>query len=234
MAEIFISYRHDDSEGWAGRLSEALQRAYGEKAVFFDLDSIAAAENWKHRIDECLENSKIMIVMIGPKWLTISDSSGRRRLDDPDDIVRQEIIAAISRHIPILTLLVGNATLPKPDDLPDALRNILTYQAQELPTKRWKREIESLLLEVGKIIGQKPEVDKATSTIKVGEEIILEDVSAGDIAGYKGREVPEGIHPVEVGKKAKIKKASLGDIVGIKITDRKERKQSGRLKKSKQ
>lgn len=52
---------------------------------------------------------------------------GMRRLDDPDDFVRMEIEAAIERDIPIIPLLVNNATMPTGEDLPPSLRP-LTYR----------------------------------------------------------------------------------------------------------
>jgi hypothetical protein len=51
--------------------------------------------------------------------------------------------------------------------------------------------------------------------IQVAEEIHLEGVRAGDIAGIKGGS-PAGRRPLEVAKRAVIKDSEVGDIVGIK------------------
>jgi hypothetical protein len=34
---------------------------------------------------------EIAIVLLGPDWLGMTDASGRRRLDDPEDFVRMEL-----------------------------------------------------------------------------------------------------------------------------------------------
>ena len=38
MAGIFISYRHDDSQGFAGRLTDDLSDAFGPDQVFRDIE----------------------------------------------------------------------------------------------------------------------------------------------------------------------------------------------------
>lgn len=38
---VFISYRRIDSQATAGRLSDDLKRAFGDDAVFRDIDDIA-------------------------------------------------------------------------------------------------------------------------------------------------------------------------------------------------
>jgi len=50
---------------------------------------------------------------------------GMRRLDDPLDFVRMEIEAAIERDIPIIPLLVNNATMPTAEDLPPSLHTLV-------------------------------------------------------------------------------------------------------------
>ncbi len=40
MPSVFISYRRDDSAGFAGRLADALEQRLGAGAVFRDVDDI--------------------------------------------------------------------------------------------------------------------------------------------------------------------------------------------------
>ena len=53
-----------------------------------------------------------MLVVIGPRWLTAADPNGRRRLDDPDDLTRLEVAAALRRGIRVVPVLVGGAAMP--------------------------------------------------------------------------------------------------------------------------
>ena len=73
----------------------------------------------------------MLLAVIGPRWLTIADAAGRRRLDNPDDFVRLEISTALKRKIRVIPLLVEGAAMPYSTDLPDDLkllarRNALT------------------------------------------------------------------------------------------------------------
>ena len=42
MAKIFLSYRRDDSSGYAGRLYDRLRTHFGSEQVFMDVDAIEA------------------------------------------------------------------------------------------------------------------------------------------------------------------------------------------------
>ena len=102
MARIFLSYRRDDSAGFAGRLADALEAEFGVGSVFRDVDDIQPGEDFAQAIQFQLRESGAVLVMIGPFWL-----NGRRRLDDPGDFVRQEIETALESKKPLIPLLVG-------------------------------------------------------------------------------------------------------------------------------
>lgn len=59
-----------------------------------------------------------------------------------------------------------------------------------------------------------PEQPEKT-VVKVAEGAALENVEAGDVAGFKNTEIPSG-QDIEVAKGALIKGTKLGDIVGVK------------------
>jgi TIR domain-containing protein len=110
---IFISYRRQQSSHFAGRLHDRLADFFGAGRVFMDVDAVKPGENFVEAIDRALAASNVLLVIMGPSWLAIADKQGRRRLDDPEDIVRLEIEAALSRDFLVVPVLVEGATMPK-------------------------------------------------------------------------------------------------------------------------
>jgi hypothetical protein len=69
--------------------------------------------------------------MIGPEWSVAKNSEGQSRLEDPTDWIRIELTTALNRHIPVIPVLVGGASLPKTSTLPTDLRKVFHYQEHE-------------------------------------------------------------------------------------------------------
>ena len=74
--------------------------------------------------------------MIGKRWLSATDNKGNRRLDDPNDFVRLEIAAALSRDIPVVPVLVHDAVMPIEQELPDVLKEFAFRNGTELTHAR--------------------------------------------------------------------------------------------------
>jgi TIR domain len=145
MPGIFISYRRDDAAGWAGRLSADLRAGLRGAAVFMDIDAIPPGVPYDDYIAQAVGSCDVLIALIGPHWLTVTDKAGRRRLDDPADLTRLEILAALQRNIRVIPALVGGAEMPAADELPDALKPLGRRQAYELADHRWNEDCARLV-----------------------------------------------------------------------------------------
>ena len=88
---IFVSYRRQESSHLAGRLYDRLADRFGEDQVFIDVDAIEPGVDFAEEISRAVTICKVLLAGFGPNWLTVTDEGGRRRLVDPDDIVRLEI-----------------------------------------------------------------------------------------------------------------------------------------------
>lgn len=143
MAGIFISYRRDDSRGFAGRLADALDAAFGGDFVFRDIDDIAPGADFIAAITRRLAEVDIVLVVIGPDWLD-ARQDGRRRLDDPADFVRLEIELALAAGKPLWPVLIGGATMPAEAALPPSLQPLARRQATSLDDAAWKDDVQRL------------------------------------------------------------------------------------------
>ena len=114
---IFLSYRRDDDAGYAGRLYDRLSALF-PGAVFMDVPGIAPGEDFAAKIEQAVRSSSVLLVLIGKQWITAIDKQGRRRLDDPDDFVRREILAALAGGIRVVPVIVPGAENLKAEELP--------------------------------------------------------------------------------------------------------------------
>src|SRR5262245_60115047 len=121
MSKIFPNYRREDSAAHAGRLYDYLVEHFGTESVFIDIDNIDLGVDFMEAIDEKISLCRVLLVLIGKHWISSSDSAGHR-LDNPNDFVRLEIIAAKERRIRIIPVLVDGAAMPHENELPDPLK----------------------------------------------------------------------------------------------------------------
>ena len=145
MRPIFISYRRDDTEGQAGRLFEDLREAFGAEAVFMDVATIEPGVDFRRAIERHTAACGALLALIGRNWLTAKGANGQRRLDDPNDYVRLETAAALRRDIPVIPVLVRDATMVRAEDLPEDLRELAYRNGVELTHARWESDVQLLI-----------------------------------------------------------------------------------------
>jgi hypothetical protein len=126
---IFISYRRNDSADIAGRIYDRLVEAYGTDLVFKDVDNIPIGTDYKAYLRKMLEQCAVELVIIGPTWVDSRDPKGALRLDDPNDFVRLEVKEALKRDIPVIPMLIKNASMPEEEELPKNIRGLASRQA---------------------------------------------------------------------------------------------------------
>jgi hypothetical protein len=157
VAGIFISYRRDDTAGFAGRLYDRLAERFGAGSVFMDIDTIRPGHEFAVDIEQALSECAACIVLIGRRWTTIEAADGTRRLDDPTDFVRLEVAAAIRRGVPVFPVLVENAAPPTAASLPPEIQGVAARQAIELSNERWNYDVGRLLLALDEALGRAPD-----------------------------------------------------------------------------
>jgi len=142
---IFISYRRGETAYPAGWLYDRLAQHFGAGQIFKDVDSIELGDDFVQVITRAVGSCDVLLALIGHQWLSITDASGQRRLDDPDDFVRLEIEAALTRNVRIIPILVDGARMPNADELPEGLASLARRQALELSPSRFEYDTSRLL-----------------------------------------------------------------------------------------
>lgn len=145
MAKIFISYRRDDTQGEARHLAESLEKHFGKGKVFLDVESIKPGLDFRQVLQGRVMRSDCLLALIGPNWLDIEDrATKKRRLDNPDDLVRKEIGDALKRKIPVTPVLVKDVAMPEKEQLPDELKKLADLQNFKLRHDRWNDDVREL------------------------------------------------------------------------------------------
>jgi hypothetical protein len=152
MAKIVISYRRSDSDAIAGRIRDRLASHFGEESLFMDIDNIPFGTDFREHIKNALLSSDVVIVVVGPKWLGPPDSE-HWRIKDESDPVRIEVETALQKNIPVVPVLVNNATMPRPEDLPESLKDFAFRNAAEVETGRdFHAHMERLIRSLERIV----------------------------------------------------------------------------------
>jgi TIR domain len=154
MPRVFISYRREDASAYAGRLFDRLSAQYGRERIFMDVDSLEPGADFGEAIEQTVASCDVLIAVIGRQWLDAKDADGARRLDNPEDFVRLELASALTRKIRVVPLLVGNARMPRSDDLPEPLKGLARRNAFEVSDIGFHES-------VGRLIGALSRVDQA-------------------------------------------------------------------------
>ena len=145
MAKIFLSYRREDSSGYAGRLYDRLRNHFGSEQVFMDVNTIEPGADFVRTIEGTVGSCDVLVALLGKEWLSSKDQDGRRRLDDPNDFVRLEIATALERRILVIPALVGGARIPATQELPGALAGLVRRQALEISDSRFHEDANRLI-----------------------------------------------------------------------------------------
>lgn len=140
--KIFINYRRGDVRSDAARIRDRLAAVFGQKNVFMDVENLVAGQRFDMALNKELAQCDVLLAMIGPRWLDILKE---RQSSTEGDFVREEIAAALKRAIPVIPVLIDRAPLPRADQLPEDLRNLVMYHKHDVTHEHFGREVEELI-----------------------------------------------------------------------------------------
>ncbi|WP_295557988.1 toll/interleukin-1 receptor domain-containing protein [uncultured Hyphomicrobium sp.] len=148
---IFINYRRGDDAGTVGRLFDRLEQALGRDTIFMDVEGhIKAGDDYVDVLRAQVSQCDILIAVIGPRWLTMADETGRRRLENPEDWVRVEVVSALEAGAKkrVIPVLVPGGEMPRADDLPGPLKPLARKQAVRITLERFNADAQGLVSQI--------------------------------------------------------------------------------------
>lgn len=151
---IFICYRRDDAEGYAGRIYDRLHARFPGR-VFMDVTGINPGADFSRVIQDTVGSCHVLLAIIGKQWLTIADSSTTPRIQRDDDYVRHEIATALYRNIHVIPVLVREAKMPAQQSLPKDLAGLSTRNALEISDDDFEHDAQRLISAIEYVMGER-------------------------------------------------------------------------------
>lgn len=127
--KIFLSYRREDASANARSIYQRLAATFGREKLFIDVDTIDKGRDFRQVLDRDLNQCSVLIAVIGPKWATVTDDKGKRRIDSSGDFVRLEIARALAKDVVVIPTLVDGAAMPQESELPADLKTLVYRQS---------------------------------------------------------------------------------------------------------
>jgi len=131
---VFINYRGEDSQTAAALIDRELTVRFGSDLVFLDSRSIPAGVDFAEELLGRLRECNVLLAVIGPHWLTLTNQAGGRRIDDQQDWIRREIVEAFTHGLRVIPVLTGEAPLPAEAELPGDIAGL--SRRQYVPLRR--------------------------------------------------------------------------------------------------
>jgi formylglycine-generating enzyme required for sulfatase activity len=167
-SRIFISYRRENAAYPVGRLAHDLRQHFPGDQVFQDIASIDPGVDFGEALQQGLDACAAVLIVIDPKWLTVSDRQGRRRLDVPDDWVRHEVAESLRRpNVRVFPVLL-ETEMPSAEELPEPLRPLTRRQAFPLTARHWTNDVAQLVGALRKVSGVALVFDAKTPSAAFG------------------------------------------------------------------
>jgi tetratricopeptide (TPR) repeat protein len=150
--KIFINYRRGDDPGNTGRLFDRLQEVFASDQLFMDVDNIAPGLDFVRVLEEQVGQCDALLAVIGKGWIDARDDKGARRLDNPEDFVRIEIESALKQNKRVIPVLVGDTHMPRPEELPEAIRPLARRNAVRLSHERFRADAQGLIKALQRVL----------------------------------------------------------------------------------
>jgi TIR domain len=152
---VFINYRGVDSSAYAALLYTELVRHFGDEHVFLDCVTIPAGADFVEQLLGQVRSARVVLAVIGSRWLTTTDPPGGRRIDNPDDWTRRELAEAFEAGVPVIPVLIEQVPIPAKADLPADIDALSDRQYRRL---RHHDPIADLARIVTDLIGLDPDL----------------------------------------------------------------------------
>ena len=143
--KVFVSYRRRDSAAEASLLTALLRQRFGRGRIFLDTAAIEPGEIWPERLLEAVRSSDVVLAVMGASYASVTrEGSQVPSIFEHRDWVRLELTEAIRSRKRIVPVLVNDARLPDPSEVPEDLHPVLDCQAFRFRVENAESDADTL------------------------------------------------------------------------------------------
>jgi tetratricopeptide (TPR) repeat protein len=149
---VFISYRRAGGAECARRVERAMRDRFPRVHVFRDESSLLTGREFTTQLSDEIERADVFLALLDSDW-TGSRKTGRSRLLDAKDIVRQEIAHALRiDRVVVVPVLIDDAKMPPRAEFPDEISGFALRHAPTLDQARFEESLQFVLGEIVKTL----------------------------------------------------------------------------------
>ncbi|MFF9402955.1 MULTISPECIES: toll/interleukin-1 receptor domain-containing protein [unclassified Streptomyces] len=158
MHLIFVNYRTEDEEATATLVERELSRIFGDENVFRASKSIGPGSRYPQEILTAVRRCRVLLAVVGPRWLEARSADGAAALENPDDWTRREILEAFVSGAVVIPVLVARTERLRAADLPPELGVLADCQYRRFDHRNADADLSRL---ADDLIGLLPELAEA-------------------------------------------------------------------------
>jgi TIR domain len=167
----------------AALIDHHLTARFGSDLVFLDARSIPAGSDFVEELLTRVQSCSVLLVVIGPQWLTLTNDAGQRRIDDPQDWLHREIVEAFTHGLRVIPVLTDGVNLPTEEELPDDIAGL--SRRQYVPLRRRYTEVDLAFL-AERITDADQEFARVAARRQANEKQLPQQLPAA-VAHFAGR-----------------------------------------------
>lgn len=141
---VFVNYRSTDGADAARMLTNGLARKLGERRVFRDVQSIPPGSPYAEELLDKARGADVLLVVVGRDWEHHRGAAGRA-IEDPEDWVRKEIVAATEAGVALVPVLVGARPKLRESSLPPAVCHLAKVEFCHLPNGYGDSQVDDVV-----------------------------------------------------------------------------------------
>jgi hypothetical protein len=140
QCNILVIFRQDDPPDRIGLLLSKFEKHFGSACLILGADGAGPPETGGDPtpLDAQTASCDVLVILIGPSWLTARDSIGECRLNNPHDLVRQQIKSALLAGVRIIPVLLDDAEMPRAGTLPTDLKRFARRKPFRCQQEHWE------------------------------------------------------------------------------------------------